>query len=306
MNRHQKRILVVGGILIALALLHPPFQIMGRGMGYSWLFSPPHEMAVINAGQLIVQWIAIVLIGGVAYLLVKDLPDSYRFDSIAAFTSLLGFGQSKDTRAPRATSLPAVEALLQKVESSPSMRQAIRTAFASMDAREPLPSFNAPTESLGSTTNPLYEAVLAGCRADYYLPRFAEFDKGGGKHIRGWNWGAFFGGGVWALYRKMYGWFFAFWGLSFLALIFQAKVSPVFGALVIMIPWGAFTINANSLYHRHVRMRISAAGGINHPAELLAHLRRKGGVHRWVLWIFIGLPLLGFLAAIVIPQLNKS
>lgn len=303
MNRHQKRVLVIGGILIALALLYPPFQIMGRGMGYSWLFSPPHDVAIINAGQLIVQWVAIVLIGGVAFLLVKDLPESYRFDSITAFTSLLGFGQSKDIRT---TNLPAVEALLRKVESNPAMRQTIRTAYASMDAKDPLPSIKAPTESYESTHNPLYEAVLADCRADYYLPRFAEFDRNDGELIRGWNWGAFFGGGVWALYRKMYGWFFAFWGLSFLALVFQAKVSPVFGALVLMIPWQLFTIHANSLYHRHVRMRISAAGGINHPAELLAHLRRKGGVHRWALWIFIGLPLLGILAAIVIPQLNKA
>jgi hypothetical protein len=304
MNRHQKRVLVIGGILIALALLYPPFQIMGRGMGYSWLFSPPHDVAIINAGQLIVQWVAIVLIGGVAYLLVKDLPDSYRFDSIAAFASLLGFGQNKDTRAPRTTSLPAVEALLQKVESSPSMRQAIRTAFASMDAREPLPSFNVPTESLESATNPLYEAALADCRADYYLLRFAEFDKRDGELVRGWNWGAFFGGGVWALYRKMYGWFFAFWGLAFIARIFETKVSPTIGVLFVLVPWLAFTLYANSLYYRHVRSTIENAGGINHPAELLAHLRRKGGVHRWVLWIAISLPVLGILAGIFIPILN--
>ena len=274
-------------------------------MGYSWLFSPPHEVAIINAGQLIVQWVAIVLIGGVAFLLVKDLPESYRFDSVAAFTSLLGFGQSKSIKASGTTSLPAVEALVQKIESSPSMRQAIRTAFASMDAKEPISSVNEPTKSLGSIANPLYEAVLADCRADYYLPRFAEFDKRDGELVRGWNWAAFFGGGVWALYRKMYGWFFAAWGLSFLMLIFT-KVSPILGALVFWGPWLLFTIYANSLYHRHVRMKISAAGGINHPAELLAHLRYKGGVHRWVLWIFIGLPILGVVVALVVPHLNSA
>lgn len=275
-------------------------------MGYSWLFSPPHEVAIINAGQLIVQWVAIVLIGGVAFLLVKDLPESYRFDSVAAFTSLLGFSQSKSIQAPQTASPPAVKALVEKIESSPSMRQAIRTAFASMDAKEAIPSVNEPTKSLGSTANPLYEAVLADCRADYYLPRFAEFDNRNEELVRGWNWGAFFGGGVWALYRKMYGWFFAFWGLSFLALVFQTKVSPVFGALVLMVPWHLFTIYANSLYHRHVRMKISAAGGINNPSELLAHLRYKGGVHRWVLWIFIGLPILGVVVALVVPHLNSA
>lgn len=50
-------------------LVYPPFQIMGRGLGYAWIFSPPHDAAIINSGQLLVQWVAVALLAGIAYLL---------------------------------------------------------------------------------------------------------------------------------------------------------------------------------------------------------------------------------------------
>lgn len=65
-------ILIVSAALIAMMLIYPPFQIMGRGMGYNWIFSPPHNAAIINAGQLLVQWVAVALIGGIMFLLSKD------------------------------------------------------------------------------------------------------------------------------------------------------------------------------------------------------------------------------------------
>ena len=58
--------------LISMMIIYPPFQIMGRGMGYSWIFLPPHEAATINVGQLLVQWMAVGLIGGIIFLIVKD------------------------------------------------------------------------------------------------------------------------------------------------------------------------------------------------------------------------------------------
>jgi len=69
-------ILIVSAALIAMMLIYPPFQIMGRGMGYSWIFSPPHDAAIINAGQLLVQWVAVALIGGIMFLLLKDSKTS--------------------------------------------------------------------------------------------------------------------------------------------------------------------------------------------------------------------------------------
>lgn len=72
MNQRQRVVLVVSAALIAMMLIYPPFQIMGRGMGYSWIFSPPHDVATINVGQLLVQWVAVGLIGGIVFLLSKE------------------------------------------------------------------------------------------------------------------------------------------------------------------------------------------------------------------------------------------
>jgi hypothetical protein len=76
MNDRQQKILMVCGAVIGITLLYPPFQLMGRGMGYGWIFSPPHDMSIINTGQLIVQWVAIALIGGIAFVLSKQHDSS--------------------------------------------------------------------------------------------------------------------------------------------------------------------------------------------------------------------------------------
>lgn len=72
MNHRQRLILIVCAVLIAAMLLYPPFQFMGRGKGYSWIFSPSDSEATINAGQLLVQWAAVALIGGISFLLSKE------------------------------------------------------------------------------------------------------------------------------------------------------------------------------------------------------------------------------------------
>lgn len=72
MNHRQRLILIVSAVLVALMLIYPPFQLMGRGMGYSWIFSPPEDAATINNGQLLMQWMAVVLIGGISFVLSKD------------------------------------------------------------------------------------------------------------------------------------------------------------------------------------------------------------------------------------------
>jgi hypothetical protein len=68
----------------------------------------------------------------------------------------------------------------------------------------------------------LYEAILGEKSRIYYLKKFERFDQQGLGLKASWNWPAFFFGGSWALYRKMYGWFFAFWGITFFSTeIFQ-------------------------------------------------------------------------------------
>lgn len=148
----------------------------------------------------------------------------------------------------------------------------------------------------------LYKAVLGMKNRIYYLTKFEQFDQQPPGLKASWNWPAFVCGGVWALYRKMYGWFFAFLGIAVLANIFDKAGSPGLGVLVFLAPWVAFTIYANSLYHGSVKKKIAVAQiTVKDESKLIEYLRYKGGVHTWVIWIFGLLPVIGILAAILIP-----
>lgn len=172
MNNRQRKILIAVAALIALMLLYPPYQLhTGAGMGYSWLFSPPEYgysvHAVINASQLLVQWVAVLLIGGIAF-------------------ALSGQANVVTTMNPAAAPTPTPETITSAPQTTPT-----NSSFAR-----------------------LYEAVIGEKSRAYYLTKFEAFDQASPGLRPGWNWAAFLVGGVWALYRKMYGWFFAFWGVE--------------------------------------------------------------------------------------------
>lgn len=154
----------------------------------------------------------------------------------------------------------------------------------------------------GEAMQQLYEAIVGERSKAYYLPRFEQYDQQAPGLKAGWNWPAFFFGGVWALYRKMYGWFFAFWGIAILSNIFEEAGSPELGAIIFIGSWIAFTIYANSLYHSSVKKKISIAQlSVQDEPKLLELLHYKGGVHTWIIWVFGMLPVIGILAAIAIP-----
>ena len=77
MNDRQRKTLIIVAVLIAGMILYPPFQIKGHGLGYSWIFSPPYDDATINVSQLLVQWIAVAIIGGI-----------YPFKKITSYTDI--------------------------------------------------------------------------------------------------------------------------------------------------------------------------------------------------------------------------
>jgi hypothetical protein len=148
-----------------------------------------------------------------------------------------------------------------------------------------------------------YEAILGEKNRAYYLTKFEQFDNKGPGIKASWNWSAFLCGGVWALYRKMYGWFFAFWGIAFLSNIFEKAGAQGISAIIFIVPWVAFAICANSLYQKNLTLKISKAKmAINDQNSLLEYLRHKGGVNTWVIWVFVGIPILGIFAAILIPM----
>lgn len=150
----------------------------------------------------------------------------------------------------------------------------------------------------------LYEVLLSNKNKIYYQTKFEQFDRKGPGLKASWNWPAFFIGGVWALYRKMYGWFFILLGVVFVSNVLEKAGAPRLSAVVVIIPWIAFAIFANSLYQNNLKKKIAEAKiTIEDENKLIEYLRYKGGVHTWVIWVFGGIPVIGILAAILIPML---
>ena len=150
----------------------------------------------------------------------------------------------------------------------------------------------------------LYEAILGEKNLTYYLTKFESFDQQGPGLKASWNWPVLFVGQIWALYRKMYGWFFALWGVAFLSGMLDKYGYTGFSFIVFFIPCIAFTIYANSLYHSNIKKKIAVAQlTVKEEAKLLEHLRYKGGVNTWVIWVVAGIPVIGILAAIFLPML---
>ena len=79
MNKNQKIVLTVVAIVIILMLAFPPFyaetETMTFNMGYSFILDPPRA-SMVNTGLLLTQWFGVLLLGGLAWLLVKDTATS--------------------------------------------------------------------------------------------------------------------------------------------------------------------------------------------------------------------------------------
>ncbi len=159
----------------------------------------------------------------------------------------------------------------------------------------------------------LYEIALGERNRIYYLTKFERYDQKGSGLRMSWNWSAFFFSYLWALYRKMYGWFFTYMVVIVLAVILDASgyldFTRVPGlAIIATIPmWIVFSVYANSLYHKSIKRKITNAQAklIEEP-KLLEYLRHKGGVHKWVMWASIPIIMFPiFLLIISIPLLDR-
>lgn len=75
MNNQQRKILIYVGVAIAVLLLYPPYLYQGgngatSGAGYSFLFDPPFR-AVVDVKTLLMEWLAVCLVGGIALALTR-------------------------------------------------------------------------------------------------------------------------------------------------------------------------------------------------------------------------------------------
>ena len=71
MNENQRRIVVGAGVVIGLMLLFPPYEVKSVGTGYHFILSAKPFHGVVNIGQLFAQWVGVVLVAGVAWLLAR-------------------------------------------------------------------------------------------------------------------------------------------------------------------------------------------------------------------------------------------
>jgi hypothetical protein len=79
------------------------------------------------------------------------------------------------------------------------------------------------------------------------------------------------------------------------------KTAPGLSLLFLIIPQILFAIYADALYYRKAKRTIASASRIDDPTMRIQHLRKKGGVHSWIIWLCIALPVAGIIAAVAIP-----
>lgn len=94
MNKKQKCVLIIVGVVIFLMLIYPPFHYSYKNERYARIDCPPAVdrkilmmfhgpysscdpspsivRATINNGTLFTQWLGVLIIGGIAWLLLRD------------------------------------------------------------------------------------------------------------------------------------------------------------------------------------------------------------------------------------------
>ena len=157
----------------------------------------------------------------------------------------------------------------------------------------------------------LVEAYIGPYNKSYYLRAFEKIGTGAQST---WHWPALFATSGWLLYRKM--WLYALLyiiALPIVHLLLTALVSATLGGTIgnwfwiatyVAIAFVLAPLLANNFYHRHVTRKVAALGqsGATHEQQL-ALAADKGGTSVWALVgvAFGGVPLVGILAAIVLP-----
>lgn len=92
MSQNQKRILMVVLAIVAAMFVYPPFQVinnngMAFNMGYGWIFDSPKRGSIIanvNVPMLLIQWVGVLIVGGIAFFLAKGSPEVQRASGSSA------------------------------------------------------------------------------------------------------------------------------------------------------------------------------------------------------------------------------
>lgn len=159
----------------------------------------------------------------------------------------------------------------------------------------------------------LYRAAVGAKKADFYVPKFARFDEANASKLS-WNWPAFFVSFYWFLYRRMY----ANWGiycvlipilLTIASAILETSLGQHPGGWIYCVVTLGYSfvilpVFANALYHRAIKKRIDTLRQkIQDPASQLLILDNSPHTSNVIVILvpFVGIAVLGILAAIAIP-----
>lgn len=143
-----------------------------------------------------------------------------------------------------------------------------------------------------------------GPKADHYLAKFRRFTSPTGpKYALTWNWAAFLCGPfLWFLYRKMYLY-------AFVYAIGPIVATTITHDLSAIMVWGVMAgASANYLYYWHIKEKL---GEIKRQAGFNQEQRTQliddaGGVQTYVIWVGVGLFLLGLLSLAMHPPANDT
>lgn len=114
MNPRQRQILVTVGVVIVLMLAFPPYAVRGGNnmisvvllSGYAFLFDLPPR-ATVEVGTLLLQWLAVLIIGAIAFVLAKDAKPAQHWSMREALRKIDHEGQMSRSASEQRTAPPA-------------------------------------------------------------------------------------------------------------------------------------------------------------------------------------------------------
>jgi type II secretory pathway pseudopilin PulG len=176
-------------------------------------------------------------------------------------------------------------------------------------------SSNIETVKTELTDEELYKAYIGSSNQDYYLNHFKRFDADG-KTSATWHWPAFFVTFYWLLYRKMWLQALAYFVSPYIAMIFIGILAGIAGesaGIIVAILYLAFYVAifvlpgmyANAFYYLHCKKKIAEVTARNLSAERtlgeLTGLGNTSNAGLIIALVFVGIAMIGILAAIAIP-----
>ncbi len=102
MNANRRALVIVVIVVLVAAFAYPPFQYGGSSgrafnAGYGWIFDPPvhGRAASVNIPMLIAEWVAVLLIGGLVWMVLGDTPKSSETGSAGKTTPEASLAQTR-------------------------------------------------------------------------------------------------------------------------------------------------------------------------------------------------------------------